>query len=318
MTNASIVGFAHTPFGKLEDPDVESLISRVAGDALKHAEVNPSDVDGIYVGVMNTGFSKQGFEGAQVELSVPELKNTPATHLENACATGSAALFAALDFINSGRGKIALVVGAEKMTAKTVAETGDILLGASYRKEEAEVEGGFAGIFARIAHPYNLYAGVELVPGFAPDATPNAAANVIGTASDYARFADAVMRGRFLNPTTMQRMWTNAVSSTGERFPYAYGWYVEDYRGHRLIYHYGYYDTYSAVLLIAPERELVFVALSNGGALKMTIGEYYTPNGENLAGKGIHPDVYVRDNPASKRDEARETKFCFTFAPETL
>ena len=42
------------------------------------------------------------------------------------------------------------MVGVEKMTA----EVGDILLGASYRKEEAEVEGGFAGIFARITQNY--------------------------------------------------------------------------------------------------------------------------------------------------------------------
>ena len=48
------------------------------------------------------------------------------------------------------------------------------------------------------------------------------------------------------------------------------------------------------------------VSLSNGGALKLTVGEYFTPNGENLGGKGIHPDVYVRDDPATKRDEARE------------
>jgi carboxyl-terminal processing protease len=48
------------------------------------------------------------------------------------------------------------------------------------------------------------------------------------------------------------------------------------------------------------------VSLSNGGALKLTIGEYYTPNGENLAGHGIHPDVYVRDDPRTNRDEARE------------
>jgi carboxyl-terminal processing protease len=48
------------------------------------------------------------------------------------------------------------------------------------------------------------------------------------------------------------------------------------------------------------------VSLSNGGALKLTIGEYFTPNGENLGGKGIHPDVQVRDDPATKRDEARE------------
>jgi carboxyl-terminal processing protease len=48
------------------------------------------------------------------------------------------------------------------------------------------------------------------------------------------------------------------------------------------------------------------VSLSNGGALKLTIGEYFTPDGENLAGKGIHPDVFVRDDPATGRDEARE------------
>ncbi len=48
------------------------------------------------------------------------------------------------------------------------------------------------------------------------------------------------------------------------------------------------------------------VSLSNGGALKLTIGEYFTPNGENLGGKGIHPDVRVRDAPATKRDEGRE------------
>lgn len=46
------------------------------------------------------------------------------------------------------------------------------------------------------------------------------------------------------------------------------------------------------------------VALSNGGALKMTIGEYFTPEGENLAGKGIHPDVRATDSPRTPRDEA--------------
>ena len=46
------------------------------------------------------------------------------------------------------------------------------------------------------------------------------------------------------------------------------------------------------------------VDLSNGGALKLTIGEYFTPDGDNLAGHGIHPDVQVRDVPGTKRDEA--------------
>jgi acetyl-CoA C-acetyltransferase len=154
MSKAAIVGWAHSPFGKLEDPDVESLMGRVAADALAHAGVEPGDVDAITVGVYNNGFSRQGFEGALVALSVPELGLVPSTHLENACATGSAALYSALDFIESGRGRIALVVGAEKMTATPTAEVGEILLSACYRKEESEVDAGFAGIFGRIAQTY--------------------------------------------------------------------------------------------------------------------------------------------------------------------
>ena len=154
MARACIVGWAHSPFGKLDDPDVETLIARVAGSALDHAGVTAEAVDGIYVGVMNNGFSKQGFEAAQVALNLPSLAHVPATRLENACATGSAALYAALDFIDSGRGRIALVVGAEKMTATPLAQTSDILLSASYRKEEGDTPGGFAGVFGRIAQNY--------------------------------------------------------------------------------------------------------------------------------------------------------------------
>jgi carboxyl-terminal processing protease len=48
------------------------------------------------------------------------------------------------------------------------------------------------------------------------------------------------------------------------------------------------------------------IDLSNGGALKLTVGEYFTPNGENLAGKGIQPDVKARDLPGTPRDEGLE------------
>jgi carboxyl-terminal processing protease len=48
------------------------------------------------------------------------------------------------------------------------------------------------------------------------------------------------------------------------------------------------------------------VDLSNGGALKLTVGEYFTPTGVNLAGKGIHPDVRAPDLPGTARDEGLE------------
>ncbi|MCB1546148.1 MAG: thiolase domain-containing protein, partial [Rhodoblastus sp.] len=136
---AAIVGWRHSPFGKLDAPDIEALIASVAQGALDDAGVGAADVDFVTVGVLNNGFSKQGFEAGLVSAAMPELAHTPAMHVENACATGSAAIYAAMDFIESGRGRIALVIGAEKMTATPNAEVGDILLSACYRKEEGGV-----------------------------------------------------------------------------------------------------------------------------------------------------------------------------------
>jgi acetyl-CoA C-acetyltransferase len=151
---AAIVGWCHSQFGKLDAPDIEALIASVGQGALDDAGITAADVDYITVGVLNSGFSKQGFEAGLVSVAMPALAHTPAMHVENACATGSAAIHAAMDYIESGRGRIALVIGAEKMTATPTAQVGDILLSASYRKEEGEVEAGFSGIFGQIAGSY--------------------------------------------------------------------------------------------------------------------------------------------------------------------
>jgi len=154
MTEACIVGWAHSPFGKLDDPDVESLIGRVAGAAIADAGIAPEDIDASFVGLFNNGFSKQDFPSSMVLQAVPELRFKPSTRFENACASGSAAVYGARDFLAAGRGRFALVVGAEKMTATPGAQVGDILLSASYRKEEGEIPAGFAGVFGRIAERY--------------------------------------------------------------------------------------------------------------------------------------------------------------------
>ncbi|OPX06390.1 acetyl-CoA acetyltransferase [Gordonia sp. i37] len=151
---ASIIGWNHSKFGRLDEPDVTSLIGSVVPQALAHAEVSADEVDGIFVGVYNNGFSTQGFEASLVGVAHPELAHVAATHVENACGTGSAAVYAAVDFIESGRGEVALVVGAEKMTAVDTRRTGAILLTACYQPEESDVSGGFAGVFASIASAY--------------------------------------------------------------------------------------------------------------------------------------------------------------------
>ncbi|MEJ8307977.1 thiolase domain-containing protein [Agrobacterium larrymoorei] len=154
MSKAQIVGWAHSPFGKSPLENTEQLMASVVTPAIDHAGIDVGDIDGIFVGVMNNGFSKQDFQGALVAMGDERLAYTPAVRFENACSTGSAALYSAMDFIECGRGRIALVVGAEKMTSLPTAEVGEILLSACYRAEEANIPGGFAGQFGRIAQAY--------------------------------------------------------------------------------------------------------------------------------------------------------------------
>jgi acetyl-CoA C-acetyltransferase len=147
-----IVGWAHTKFGRLDGEDLESLIARAAAEAIADAGISPSEIGAIYVGNFG-GFEKQGFP-ASLALVDPALRFRPATRVENACASGSAAVRAGLDHLSAHDSHFVLVVGAEKMTSVSGPEVGDALLNAAYRNEEGDVEGGFAGIFARIAQLY--------------------------------------------------------------------------------------------------------------------------------------------------------------------
>ena len=151
---ACIVGWAHTPFGKLEGETVESLIVRVASEAIADAGVSAKDVDEIVLGHFNAGFSAQDFTASLVLQASPELRFKRATRVENACATGSAAVHQGMKSIAAGGARIVLVVGVEQMTATPAAEIGRNLLKASYVREEANIDGGFAGVFGKIAGLY--------------------------------------------------------------------------------------------------------------------------------------------------------------------
>ncbi len=151
---ACIVGWAHTPFGKLEAETVESLIVRVAQEALADAGVEPKNIDEIMLGHFNGGFSAQDFTAALVLQAASDLRFKRATRVENACATGSAAVHQAIRAIEANASRLVLVVGVEQMTTTPAAEIGRNLLKASYVREEANIEGGFAGIFGKIAGAY--------------------------------------------------------------------------------------------------------------------------------------------------------------------
>ena len=113
---ACIVGWAHSRFGKLEGETLENLIVKVATDALDHAGIGPDEVDEIVLGHFNAGFSAQDFTASLVLQADDRLRFKPATRVENACATGSAAVRQGIRAIDANAARIVLVVGAEQMT----------------------------------------------------------------------------------------------------------------------------------------------------------------------------------------------------------
>jgi len=151
---ACIVGWAHTPFGKLDAETVEGLIVRVTNEALEHAGIGPEDVDEVVLGHFNGGFSAQDFTASLVFQASDKFRFKPATRVENACATGSAAVHQAIKTIEAKRARTVLVVGVEQMTRTPGPEIGNILLKASYLPEDGETQGGFAGVFGKIAGQY--------------------------------------------------------------------------------------------------------------------------------------------------------------------
>lgn len=154
MHTPHIIGWGHTPFGKLDNIGMEQLIRDAALPAVASAGLELADIDGIFIGHFNGGFVRQDFSGALAAVAIPEFRHTPSVRMENACATGSAAIWAALDALASGRVKRALVVGVEKMNTLANAQIGEVLLRCSYVQEEGDTPGGFAGVFGKIAAEY--------------------------------------------------------------------------------------------------------------------------------------------------------------------
>ena len=151
---ACITGWANSKFGKLEGETVESLIVSVVEQALADSGLDASEIDEVYLGHFNAGFSAQDFTASLVFQASDAFRFKPATRVENACATGSAAVHQGIKSIEARRARHVLVVGAEQMTTTPGREIGANLLKASYLPEDGDTPAGFAGVFGNIAQAY--------------------------------------------------------------------------------------------------------------------------------------------------------------------
>jgi len=149
-----IVGWGHTKFGKLEDQGLEDLLVSAANEAMADAGVAPEDIDAIYVATFNAGMSEQDFISSMALQVNDAFRFTPSTRVENACGSGSAAVFQGANLIEAGRARRVLAIGVEKMTHLSSADVGRCLSRASYMPEEGDQGLTFPGIFGVVAGKY--------------------------------------------------------------------------------------------------------------------------------------------------------------------
>jgi CubicO group peptidase (beta-lactamase class C family) len=135
---------------------------------------------------------------------------------------------------------------------------------------------------AKVAQPYTYYGEGEVVRTSYPPGDFWASAGLLSTVRDMAKYDAAVDRHALLGEAMQARAWTPFLSNAGQPLAQGLGWYVTDYRGTRLVWHFGHWGTgFSAMYLKIPARRLTLVMFANSEALAdhhYQVGEDITHN----------------------------------------
>lgn len=124
----------------------------------------------------------------------------------------------------------------------------------------------FDAVSKKLARPYGLDGDFNVKRIEYPTAFATSA-GLISSVLDMAKYDIAVDQNRFLKRETQQLAFTPARSNKGATLPYGLGWFTQDFRGTRLVWHYGYWTGNSSLILKLPERNLTFIALANSDNL---------------------------------------------------
>ncbi|HEX6183255.1 MAG TPA: serine hydrolase [Pyrinomonadaceae bacterium] len=92
-------------------------------------------------------------------------------------------------------------------------------------------------------------------------------AGLMSTVLDMAKYDIAVDQNKFVTKETQQLAFTPARSTKGEELPYGLGWFTQNYKGTRLLWHYGYWTGNSSFIMKVPERNLTFIIMANSDNL---------------------------------------------------
>ena len=117
-----------------------------------------------------------------------------------------------------------------------------------------------------LAQPYGLDREFKITKISYPQSF-STAAGLISTVLDMAKYDIAIDQNKFLNKETQQLAFTPAVSTRGESLPYGLGWFTQDYKGTKMLWHYGFWTGNSSFILKVPEQNITFIIMANSDNL---------------------------------------------------
>ena len=124
----------------------------------------------------------------------------------------------------------------------------------------------YRSVIARLAKPYTSSGG-RPTPAEYPPRGINAAAGLISTVRDLARYSDAIDHAVLLRPDVQAMGWTPFTLSNGRTSPYGLGWFTQNTEAGRTVWHYGLWPTFSSLLLKVPARDVTLILLANSDGL---------------------------------------------------
>ena len=92
-------------------------------------------------------------------------------------------------------------------------------------------------------------------------------AGLMSTVLDMAKYDAAIDQNKFVTKETQQLAFTPAVSTKGESLPYGLGWFTQNYKGTKMLWHYGYWTGNSSFILKVPEHNITFIIMANSDNL---------------------------------------------------
>jgi CubicO group peptidase (beta-lactamase class C family) len=111
------------------------------------------------------------------------------------------------------------------------------------------------------------YYRIGTLGGFVPSKYPvrlSTSAGMVSTVIDIAKFDAAMDRDMIISKESKETMYTPTISTSGKILPYGLGWFVQEYKGIKMVWHYGHAPkAYSSLILKIPEKELTMILLAN-------------------------------------------------------